>query len=334
MKVLSPASHRLDGPTAEPPRRAPRVALRTLCSAAVAMVLVFLGMPRGTARIARADDGAPSAKGASSHAAFLADVQQTLKADDLRLIALTNAVLEDPSASDRREDLLDRLRIDATRLEGESRYATLRREVAELALKEYGEGILPHDLIAAEAALAAAKVDKAKASAQTENAFGDVQKIMAQLETKKAQFSLEIAESNKKVLVEYTKEKRTQDLKAELAKARSDEKSKKAEWELLKGRIERTQKAATAGVDRTDVETRILVLLDRGVPIEERIQARFQQFKKEPSHDAAAEKEVLDLLDQLGAIIDEAEAVKAAADFARVKSRLRKAAGKSTSKAD
>jgi hypothetical protein len=334
MEVLAPASLRIDGPTAEPPRRAPRVALRTLCSAAVAMVLVFLGMARGTARIARADDGAPSAKGASSHAAFVAGLQRALKADDLRLIALTNAVLEDPGASDRREDQLDRFRIDATRLEGESRYATLRREVAELALNEYVEAILPHDLLTAEAALAAARTDQAKARAQSENAFGEVGKITAQLEMKRAQFAIEGAESSKRVLVEYTKPKRTSDLQSELAKARSDEKSKKAEWELLKGRIERTQKAATAGADRTDVETRILALLDRAVSIEERIQARLGQFKKEPDHNDAAEKEVLGQMDQLGAIIDEAEAVKAAADFARVKPRLRKAGGGSSSKAD
>jgi hypothetical protein len=334
MKVLSAASPRIDGPTAEPPRRAPRVALRALCSAAVATVLVFLGMPKGTARIARADDGAPSAKGASSHAAFVAELQRALKADDLRLIALTNAVLEDPNASDRREDQLDRLRIDAVKAEGESKYTTLRREVAELALKEYVEAILPHDLLTAEAALAAARTDQAKARAQSENAFGDVGKITAQLEMKRAGFALEVAESSKKVLVEYTKPKRTQELQSELAKARSDELSKIAEWERLKGRLERTQKAATAGADRTDVETRILALLDRAVSIEERIQARLGQFKKEPNHNDAAEKEVLGLMDQLGAIIDEAEAVKAAADFARVKPRLRRAGGGSSSKAD
>ena len=66
-------------------------------------------------------------------------------------------------------------------------------------------------------------------------------------------------------------------------------------------------------------------MLDRAVPIEEQIQARLRQFKKEADHNDAAEKEVLGLMDQLGAIIDEAEAVKAAADFDRVKPRLRKA---------
>ena len=141
-----------------------------------------------------------------------------------------------------------------------------------------------------------------------------MEKITAQLEMKKAEFSLEKAESSKKVLVEYTKSEATKDLESELAKARSDERSKKAEWELVKGRIEKTQKAAKAGPDRTDVEKRILALLDRAVPIEEQIQARLQQFKKESDHNDAAEKEVRGLMDQLGAIIDEAEAVKAADD--------------------
>ena len=93
------------------------------------------------------------------------EIQRTLKEDDLRLIALAKAVLEDPDVPAQLEDQLDRLRVDGIKAEGESRYATLRREVAELALKEYVEAILPHDLIAAEAALAAAKADQAKARA-------------------------------------------------------------------------------------------------------------------------------------------------------------------------
>ena len=80
--------------------------------------------------------------------------------------------------------------------------------------------------------------------------------------------------------------------------------------------------------------TRILALLDRAVPVEEQIQARLQQFKKESDHNDAAEKEVRGLMDQLGAIIDEGEAVKAADEFARVKPRLRRTGGGLSSKKD
>ncbi len=324
MNVLSHAS----------PRPARRVGPRVLSGTAVAMAVVGLVMLHGRSISARAGDDAPSSKGSAPHTAFVSEIQRTLKEDDLRLIALAKAVLDDPNVPAQLEDQLDRLRVDGIKAEGESRYATLRREVADLALKEYVEAILPHDLIAAEAALAAAKADQAKARARSENAFGNVEKITAELEMKKAEFSLEGAESSKKVLVEYTKSKRIKDLESELAKARSDERTKKAEWERVKGRIEKTQKAATAGPDRTGVETRILALLDRAVPVEEQIQARLQQFKKESDHNDAAEKEVRALMDQLGAIIDEGEAVKAADEFARVKPRLRRTGGGLSSKKD
>ena len=65
-----------------------------------------------------------------------------------------------------------------------------------MALKEYVEAILPHDLIAAEAALGAAKADMAKARDQLRDRLNEnVEKITAQLEEKKARFRSEQAES-------------------------------------------------------------------------------------------------------------------------------------------
>ena len=143
---------------------------------------------------------------------------------------------------------------------------------------------------------------------------------------KKAAFSLDEAESKKNFLVKYTKSKLTKDLEAQLEKALSEERARKAEWELLKGRIEKTEKAAKSEPSHTDVENRIIALLDRAVPIEEQIQAMLARVKKEPKIVDTVAAEIRSRMDELGAIIDEAEAVKASADFDRLKQRIERAA--------
>ena len=117
MKVLSPASPRNDGQPGGAARPDPRVSLRTLWAAAVAMAIVGLGMRHGLSATAQTGQDAPSGKGMASRAAFVADIQQTLKADDIRLIALASVVLEDPAVPGRLEDQLERLRIDAMNAE-------------------------------------------------------------------------------------------------------------------------------------------------------------------------------------------------------------------------
>ncbi len=57
-------------------------------------------------------------------------------------------------------------------------------------------------------------------------------KVSEELTLKKARFALEQAQSKKKVLVEYTRDKTIKELQSEVEKARSDELAKKATWEL------------------------------------------------------------------------------------------------------
>ena len=65
-----------------------------------------------------------------------------------------------------------------------------------------------------------------------------------------------IAESRKKVLTEFTKSQRSKGLEAELAKAQSQERATKSEWEIQKHHLEKLEKAASAGSPRTEVEQR------------------------------------------------------------------------------
>lgn len=299
---------------------------RVLVAALVATTVLGCCLLQASSQSARGGDDGPSGKPAANLASFVADVQRTLKADDLRLIALANQVLDDPGAPDDIQDQLDRMRIDAMKAEGAHQFATSRREIAEMALKEYTEATLPHELTAADGAIGVAQAAQVAAREKAKQANDDTQKLVAQLEVMKAAFSLEQAESNKMVLVKHTRSKLTKDLGAQLEKALSEERARKAEWELLKKRIEKTEKSAKAEPSHTDVENRIIALLDRAVPVEEQVQAMLARIQKDPKLVDTVAAEVRSRADELGAIIDEAEAVKASADFDRLKQRIQRAA--------
>lgn len=300
-------------------RRKTAEAKDRLTSGVVAAVLLVLGACQGMTRPARGADDPPAA----ARSAFVAEVRRTLKADDLRLVALANRVLGDPAAI---ADQVDRARIDAMKAEGEAQYATMRREVAELALKEFTKATLPQQEAATEGELRVANASLVRARALVQQANGDVEKATSQLELYKANLEIQSAESKKKFLAEYTKTQRTKDLEAQLARARTEERSRKSEMELSRRRLERLEKTATSGPNRTEVEKRILALIERALPIEDRIQAGLDRLVKEAHLAESDEKGIRDLTEELGAIIDEAEAIKAADDFNRVKERLKKAA--------
>ena len=191
---------------------------RMLIVTSVATVVLGCGLPPAASTPARGGDEGPPVKRAENAAAFIAHLQRTLKADDLRLIALANEVLEDPGSPDDVQDQLDRLRIDAMKAEGAFTYATQRREIAEMALKEYTEATLPHELTAADGAIGVAQAEQVAARAKVKQAIDDTQVIVAQLEVKRAAFALQEAENLKRILVEFRKSKLSKNLGSELEK--------------------------------------------------------------------------------------------------------------------
>ena len=118
--------------------------------------------------------------------------------------------------------------------------ARLTREIAEFAVLEYAEGIFNQDLATVEGEIKLAESNLQRSKDRLDWARrmfkkGYVAKsivVSEELALKKARFSLEQAQSKKKVLVDYTKPKTIKELKSEVEKARSDELAKKATWEL------------------------------------------------------------------------------------------------------
>ena len=116
--------------------------------------------------------------------------------------------------------------------------ARLTRELAEIAVEEYAEGIYIQDLATVEGEIKLAESDVMRgedrllwARRMFDKGFVSMAtKVSEELNFKKAQFTLEQAHAKKKVLEEYTKAKTIKELKSEVKKARTDELDKKAVW--------------------------------------------------------------------------------------------------------
>ena len=61
------------------------------------------------------------------------------------------------------------------------------------------------------------------------------------------------------------------------------------------------------------------------MPIEEQAHAKLEQLAKATDSGESLQKEIRELTNQLGTVIEEAEAARAANDFARLRSGLRRA---------
>jgi hypothetical protein len=304
-------------------RQTSRIGLQALTSAGVAMTILAFGTLHGPPSALGDDDSSPRHR-ASGRAAFVSEVQRTLKVDDDRLVNLATVVFAAQEAADRLRDQPILLRVEVKTAEAEHRNAKLSREVAEIAVKEYTEGIYPQDLIAAEGDLRLAKSDLDRARDMVGLANSEIDKLQTKLNETWATLAFQQAESKKKVLVEYTKPFRIKELESEVAKARSEETKRQGMWELAKVRLEKAQKAAEDQQNPAESVRRILALIDRAIPTEAGIRDRLAHADKAGEFSDSQQKEIHDLVNELGAAIDEAESVKSEADYARMKVQIQR----------
>jgi HlyD family secretion protein len=130
------------------------------------------------------------------------------------------------------------------------RNAGLTREVAEIAVKEYTEGIYKQDMetVFSELKLAASDltrvIDRVDWATRM-HAKGYVSKANLNAEDislQKAFLAVEQAMSKRSVLEKYTKDKTIKALSSEVEKARSDELARKATWELERVKTEHLER--------------------------------------------------------------------------------------------
>jgi len=137
-------------------------------------------------------------------------------------------------------DQLVNQRITTKSAEANHENAKLTREVAEISVIEYVEGIFKQDQATVEGEIKLAESDLSRSEDRLDWArrmfdkgyVSMATKVSEELTLKKNRFALEQAQSKKKVLISYTKDKTIKELQSEVEKARSDELAKKATWEL------------------------------------------------------------------------------------------------------
>ncbi|HKI19602.1 MAG TPA: sigma-70 family RNA polymerase sigma factor [Isosphaeraceae bacterium] len=144
------------------------------------------------------------------------------------------------------KDQLVNQKITTKAAEAAYQNAKLTREVAEIAVIEYTEGIHKFDMetVMGELALAAADLTRAIdrvnwASRMRAKGYVSKQQTTAEdISLQKALFALQQVANKKSVLENYTKEKVVKELKSEVQKALSDELARKATWELETAKTE------------------------------------------------------------------------------------------------
>jgi len=151
-------------------------------------------------------------------------------------------------------DQLTNQRITTQSASANLKNATLTREVAEIAVVEYEEGVYKQDLATVQGEIKLAESDLSRAEDRLDWArrmfekgyVSMASKNSEEFTLKKTRFALEQAEGKKKVLEEYTKGKTIKELRSEVEKARSDELAKKATWDLETSKEKKLEKQIAA----------------------------------------------------------------------------------------
>ena len=144
--------------------------------------------------------------------------------------------------------------------------AKLSREIAEIAVKEYEQGIYLQNVATAEGEMRLAESDAKRGTDQIKHSSEILERVkkaasgsvfdtmsvvqveamvkVAELSKRKAEFEVEQAKSKLKLLQEYEKPKRLKELRSEVEKARSDELAKEQTLELEKTKLAMMKKQA------------------------------------------------------------------------------------------
>jgi hypothetical protein len=262
----------------------------------------------------------------ASRQAIVGEVHRSLKSIDDRLIAVAEHELASPSASQRPRDRLMALRIEEASARAAYLNAKLAREVAEIAVIEYREGIFPQEIASVEGEITAAKEGIETARRLAAAVAGEHRKHLLHLYETNDRLSMESSELKKRALKEYTAPRRIKELEAEVARARAVESAKQAEWKLLTARRERAQDAVAGDRGGSDPERHSLALLEHASRLEQQIHAKLDRYIEQGRSDDSLHKEIRRRTNELRAVADLAEAAAAADDFAALRTRIREAA--------
>jgi hypothetical protein len=222
--------------------------------------------------------------------------------------------------------------------------AVLRREVAEIALKEFQDVIVKRDEESSAVAIELAKADLAAATravgpaqeryAKTKNSSDssvahlsavwrdEAAAVSAELNAKKFQFALDQAEAKRKVFLEFERVARSKHLLSELEKVRADELASRASRGIEESKLKKVQKRAASPPALSDEQKAIQSALERAIPLEERLSGLVEQVPVAGPTTQEQRTAIDGLFGELQTIVARAEQDQAAADLAKLKANL------------
>jgi hypothetical protein len=324
------------------------------CALTLAVVtgIVAAGFLSAPASLLLAGDQAqPNSKDAGTAAAvpsrFVIDTRAALRNLREEIARLGAQAIENPEQDAPPEVLAMVQRITVSSAAANYENARLTREVAEIAVREYEQGIFLQDKLAAEGEVILAKADSERASDLVESGKQRLELIKkaskgsaadlaneyrfedalsdSERREPKARRSLEEARAKLEMLEKYTRPRRVKELKCEVEKARAVELAMQARVEPERVKLNKLEAAAKTK-DRPIHEQRVLTLLDGAIELEERLEARLDQVKNEAEPREPVRAEIAGLLKQLEGFVESARNEQAAAAWAGLKSKIPRAA--------
>jgi hypothetical protein len=326
-----------------------RVAAGVAGTAAL-LAAAVLSAPSSVAQAVAGRTAGPQAQGARAGdpGGFIAESRRELAAleDELvRLAAPLAAVLE---KTDRQEGSVENQRLKVQAAEAAARVAQLKREAAEAALKEYQGVTLKQERAARDGALKAAQDDMKRAepgSAQARERLAKIKPslkgsttdlaiqwnlegaiVLAELQKKKAELAIEMAQHKLKILDEHESKVRVRRMRSDIESARSDELSTQATRAIEQRKLRILERARDVRAQLSDRQARILSALERAIPLEEQWTAQLETLEKTGEAGEAARQQLRELATQLRGIVERERAVQDAAAWTELKAKIERGA--------
>ena len=225
--------------------------------------------------------------------------------------------------------------------------AKLTREIAEIGVIEYEEGLFKQDEATAKGELILAESDLNRSKNMLEidkDRLAQIKKLssgsgydlyteftyedrVASAERREsvARIAIEKAQAKLDILIKYTKPRRIKELRAAVENARADELAKQGEWEHEKFELAKSQelaKNAPKGIESDPVQP----LLNQAISSVEAIKKKIALAAQAQEPAEPLRHEVTALLAKLEAFIEQAREAETAARWAALKTRLKAAA--------
>jgi hypothetical protein len=239
--------------------------------------------------------------------------------------------------------------ITAESAKANSSNANLTREVAEIAVIEYQEGIAKQDeatlqgelrlaqseLRRAEESIQVLKKRSAKIEEVSKGSAADLdlefnyEDRIAESERRvpKARLEVERVESKIKMQETYTKPIRIKKLQIAVANARADELGKKAIAEAETAKLKRLE-AAVSKNEHHSPSKPLLLLVERAFSLDEKLRGHLAKAVTAEKNEASSKHSAELLVSELEAVVDQVEADLASAQFDRLKTSIHQGAEK------